>query len=65
MASAGDFPSAFAKAERAAGRPLPESGAAFLSVRDSDKDAVAELGLSPGTEVWAAVKAAQTHAYPA
>jgi carbamoyl-phosphate synthase large subunit len=44
MASAGDFPSAFAKAERAAGRPLPESGAAFLSVRDPDKDAVAELG---------------------
>ena len=44
MASAGDFPSAFAKAERAAGRPLPEGGAAFLSVRDSDKDAVAELG---------------------
>jgi carbamoyl-phosphate synthase large subunit len=44
MASAADFPSAFAKAERAAGRPLPESGAAFLSVRDSDKDAVAELG---------------------
>jgi carbamoyl-phosphate synthase large subunit len=44
MASAADIPSAFAKAERAAGRPLPESGAAFLSVRDSDKDAVAELG---------------------
>nr|WP_229758943.1 ABC transporter ATP-binding protein [Peterkaempfera bronchialis] len=27
--------------------------------------AAAELGLAPGTEVWAAVKAAQTHAYPA
>ncbi len=25
----------------------------------------AELGLSPGGEVWAAVKAGQTHAYPA
>jgi carbamoyl-phosphate synthase large subunit len=44
MASAADFPSAFAKAERAAGRPLPDTGAAFLSVRDSDKDSVAELG---------------------
>jgi molybdate transport system ATP-binding protein len=27
--------------------------------------AAAELGLHPGTPVWAAVKAAQTHAYPA
>jgi carbamoyl-phosphate synthase large subunit len=37
MASARDFPTAFAKAERAAGRPLPSHGAAFLSVRDADK----------------------------
>ena len=44
MASAGDFPTAFAKAERAAGRPLPEAGTAFLSVREADKDAVVELG---------------------
>ena len=27
--------------------------------------AVAELGINPGVEVWATVKAAQTHAYPA
>ncbi|MFD7578016.1 ABC transporter ATP-binding protein [Kitasatospora sp. NPDC059817] len=27
--------------------------------------AVAELGLAPGSEVWASVKATQTHAYPA
>jgi carbamoyl-phosphate synthase large subunit len=40
MASADDFPSAFAKAERAAGRPLPTSGTAFLSVRDADKRAI-------------------------
>jgi carbamoyl-phosphate synthase large subunit len=40
MASAADYPTALAKAERAAGRPLPESGTAFLSVRDADKDAV-------------------------
>ncbi len=40
MASASDYPTALAKAERAAGRPLPEGGTAFLSVRDADKDAV-------------------------
>jgi carbamoyl-phosphate synthase large subunit len=44
MASAADFPSAFAKAERAAGRRLPESGTAFLSVRDADKAAAVEVG---------------------
>jgi carbamoyl-phosphate synthase large subunit len=43
MASAADFPTAFAQAERAAGRPLPEGGTAFLSVRDADKSAVGEL----------------------
>ncbi len=37
MTSAGDLPTALAKAERAAGRPLPRDGAVFLSVRDSDK----------------------------
>jgi carbamoyl-phosphate synthase large subunit len=37
MASAADLPTALAKAERAAGRPLPTSGTAFLSVRDEDK----------------------------
>jgi carbamoyl-phosphate synthase large subunit len=40
MAFALDFPSAFAKAERAAGRPLPVEGTAFLSVRDEDKQAL-------------------------
>jgi len=40
MASARDFPTAFAKAERAAGRPLPTHGTAFLSVRDADKPAL-------------------------
>jgi len=37
MASAADLPTAFAKAERAAGRRLPTTGTVFLSVRDSDK----------------------------
>ncbi len=40
MASAADYPTALAKAERAAGRPLPASGTAFLSVCDGDKDGV-------------------------
>src|SRR5581483_5555826 len=39
MASAQDLPTAFAKAERAAGRALPRQGTAFLSVRDADKSA--------------------------
>jgi carbamoyl-phosphate synthase large subunit len=40
MASADDLPTAFAKAERAAGRPLPATGTVFLSVRDADKAAI-------------------------
>ncbi len=51
MASADDLPTAFAKAERAAGRPLPATGTAFLSVRGADKEGIvavaaglAELG---------------------
>jgi carbamoyl-phosphate synthase large subunit len=39
MATAADFSTAFAKAERAAGRPLPTEGTVFLSVRDADKPA--------------------------
>ncbi|MEO8289616.1 MAG: carbamoyl phosphate synthase large subunit, partial [Gaiellaceae bacterium] len=46
MASAADFPTAFAKAERAAGRPLPTGGTAFLSVCDADKEAAVEVGRS-------------------
>jgi carbamoyl-phosphate synthase large subunit len=38
-----DFPTAFAKAERAAGRPLPAQGRVFLSVRDADKAAATML----------------------
>jgi carbamoyl-phosphate synthase large subunit len=43
MASADDFPTAFAKAERAAGRTIPTGGTAFVSVRDADKAAAAAL----------------------
>jgi carbamoyl-phosphate synthase large subunit len=37
MASAADLPTALAKAERAAGRALPTSGAVFLSIRHAEK----------------------------
>jgi carbamoyl-phosphate synthase large subunit len=46
MASAADLPTALAKAERAAGRPLPMDGTAFLSVRDTDKAAAVEVAAS-------------------
>ena len=46
MASAADLPTALAKAERAAGRPLPMEGTAFLSVRDADKPAAVEVAES-------------------
>jgi carbamoyl-phosphate synthase large subunit len=38
MGIARDFPTAFAKAQAAAGSPLPLGGTAFISVTDSDKD---------------------------
>ncbi len=37
MGIARDFPAAFAKAQAAAGLPLPTSGTAFITVTDSDK----------------------------
>ena len=43
MASAADLPTAFAKAERAAGRRLPTHGTVFLSVNDADKDAAVKV----------------------
>jgi carbamoyl-phosphate synthase large subunit len=46
MASAAEFPTAFAKAERAAGRALPASGTAFLSVRDADKEALVLVAMT-------------------
>jgi carbamoyl-phosphate synthase large subunit len=49
MATAADFATAFAKAERAAGRPLPRGGAAFLSVCDGDKGAVVPIAQALAT----------------
>jgi carbamoyl-phosphate synthase large subunit len=43
MGIAADFPTAFGKAQAAAGVRLPEKGTVFISVTDSDKAAAAEL----------------------
>src|ERR671912_909096 len=63
MATAADLPTAFAKAERAAGRRLPTSGTAFLTVRNADKQnavpvAAALAGL--GFKLTATAGTAQT-----
>jgi carbamoyl-phosphate synthase large subunit len=46
MASAADFATAFAKAERAAGRTLPRGGRAMLTVRDADKLSVVPVAFA-------------------
>jgi carbamoyl-phosphate synthase large subunit len=43
MGIARDFPSAFAKAQAAAGLPLPAAGTAFVSVTDSDKQGASAI----------------------
>jgi carbamoyl-phosphate synthase large subunit len=63
MTSAADLPTALAKAERAAGRPLPRDGAVFLSVRDEDKAAaipVAAAFVGLGFILYATGGTAQT-----
>jgi carbamoyl-phosphate synthase large subunit len=56
MGIADDFPSAFGKAQAAAGVPLPLEGCVFVSVCDSDKSAATILAqrlLTLGFEVYA------------
>jgi carbamoyl-phosphate synthase large subunit len=43
MGIAADFPTAFAKAQLAAGNAVPDHGTAFVSVRDADKPAILEV----------------------
>jgi carbamoyl-phosphate synthase large subunit len=62
MASAADLPTAFAKAERAAGRPLPTAGTAFLSVRDADKGAIEPVARALATLGFSLVATAGTAA---
>ena len=44
MGIARDFPTAFAKAQAAAGARLPDSGTAFITVTDSDKAGAVAIG---------------------
>ncbi|HEY2631864.1 MAG TPA: carbamoyl-phosphate synthase large subunit [Solirubrobacteraceae bacterium] len=56
MGIARDFPTAFAKAQAAAGSPLPRSGTAFITVTDSDKPgafAVAQILHDNGFQIIA------------
>ncbi len=56
MGIARDFPTAFAKAQAAAGSPLPMSGTAFVTVTDSDKPgafAVAQILHDQGFRILA------------
>jgi carbamoyl-phosphate synthase large subunit len=56
MGIARDFPTAFAKAQAAAGLPLPSEGTAFITVTDSDKAgafAVAQILHDVGFEIVA------------
>jgi carbamoyl-phosphate synthase large subunit len=46
MGIAHDFPTAFAKAEAAAGMQLPESGTVFITVTDGDKPAAAGVAMA-------------------
>jgi len=46
MGIARDFPTAFAKAQAAAGSPLPQRGTVFISVTDSDKDGAVAIAQS-------------------
>ncbi|MFC1567859.1 carbamoyl-phosphate synthase large subunit [Pseudomonadota bacterium] len=54
MGIAATFPAAFSKAQLGSGQKLPQSGRAFISVRDADKDrtaALARLLVDSGFEV--------------
>ncbi len=44
MGISSTFPAAFSKAQLGGGLRLPESGTAFVSVRDADKDGAVQLG---------------------
>jgi carbamoyl-phosphate synthase large subunit len=62
MGIARDFPTAFAKAQAAAGAPLPLSGTAFITVTDSDKPgafAVAQILHDQGFRIVATAGTAE------
>ncbi|MDH2426261.1 ABC transporter ATP-binding protein [Sphaerisporangium sp. TRM90804] len=59
------WPAVIEGVERHGDRVRVHLGGPVAAAADITPAAVAELGLSPGQEVWAAVKATETHAYPA
>jgi carbamoyl-phosphate synthase large subunit len=63
MGLADDFPSAFAKAQLAAGVKLPRTGRVFLSVKDDDKPAVVDLAKRLLTLGFELVCTRGTHRY--
>ncbi|MBX7114793.1 MAG: carbamoyl-phosphate synthase large subunit [Myxococcaceae bacterium] len=63
MGLADDFPSAFAKAQLAAGVRLPRKGRVFLSVKDDDKPAVVDLAKRLRTLGFEIVCTRGTHRY--
>jgi carbamoyl-phosphate synthase large subunit len=63
MASAGDLPTALAKAERAAGRKLPTFGSVFLSIRPEEQKAAVPIAATLaglGFELYATEGTAET-----
>jgi len=62
MGIAADFPAAFLKAQLGAGVRLPENGRAFISVRDADKQRVAEVGRMLSVSGFEILATTGTHA---
>ncbi|MBK7860753.1 MAG: carbamoyl-phosphate synthase large subunit [Archangiaceae bacterium] len=63
MGLAADFPSAFAKAQLAAGVKLPKSGKVFLSVKDDDKPATVDIARRLKALGFTLVATSGTHQY--
>src|SRR5207237_4916081 len=63
MGLADDFPSAFAKAQLAAGVKLPREGRVFVSVKDDDKPAVVDLAKRVRALGFTVVATSGTHRY--
>jgi len=62
MGIAGDFPTAFSKAQMGGGCRLPDTGRAFISVRDVDKEAAVCLGRMLVHEGFEILATTGTHA---
>ena len=63
MGIAGDYYSAFAKSELAAGSALPRSGTVFISVKDEDKPAMVDLAKRLRAMGFRIVATGGTHRY--